>query len=125
MARAYAPLLAPHGLTYLQYLVLVILWEGEEVSVGGLGERLFLNSATLTPVLKRLEGTGLLTRRRGTADEREVLVSLTARGRSLQPTMSDVPDGFFAKAALSESALVTLRTKLHALRRNLTRDAVR
>lgn len=120
MTRAYGPLLAPFGLTYPQYIALLVLWEGAELTVGELGARLFLNSATLTPLLKRLERAGLLERRRGASDEREVRLSLTARGRALEAEMATVPELIFCKAALSESALVALRAKLRTLHRNLT-----
>jgi DNA-binding MarR family transcriptional regulator len=123
MSRAYAPLLAPFGLTYVQYLVLLVLWEGDDLPVGALGERLFLNSATLTPVLKRLERAGLIKRRRGTDDEREVRLTLTPRGRALETEMADVPETIFCKTALSADALVTLRGKLRSLHRNLTTSA--
>jgi len=119
MSRAYAPLLAPFGLTYVQYLVLLVLWEGDGLSVGELGERLFLTSATLTPVLKRLERAEFLSRRRGTDDEREVRLALTARGRALEPAMSAVPQAVFCKTALSASAVAALRGKLRTLHRNL------
>ncbi len=119
MSRAYAPLLAPFGLTYVQYLVLLVLWEGDDLPVGALGERLFLNSATLTPLLKRLERGGLLVRRRGTHDEREVLLALTPRGRALEDAMRGVPEAVFCKTALSASSLATLRAKLRTLHRNL------
>ncbi len=122
MTRAYGPLLAPFALTYPQYLVLLILWEGEERAVGELGARLFLNSATLTPLLKRLEKAGLLVRRRGDLDEREVRISLTARGRALEGKMAGVPESIFARAARSEGSLATLRSQLHALRRKLASD---
>lgn len=123
MTRAYAPLLAPFGLTYVQYLVLLVLWEGEELAVGALGERLFLNSATLTPVLKRLERAGFITRRRGVADEREVLLALTAAGRKLEIALGAVPEAIRCKTALAPAQLGTLRTKLRALHRQLVRDA--
>lgn len=120
MSRVYAPLLAPLKLTYPQYLVLLVLWEGEELAVGEIGARLFLNSATLTPVLKRLERAGRITRRRGVADEREVRIALTPAGHALRASIESVPEAIFCRSALSESALVALRTKLRTLRRNLT-----
>jgi DNA-binding MarR family transcriptional regulator len=125
MSRAYAPLLAPFGLTYPQYLVLLVLWEGDGLSVGELGLRLYLNSATLTPLLKRLEKAGLLTRRRGTRDEREVRLALTKRGRALESDMRAIPEAVFCSTALSESAVASLRTKLRGLHRNLTLHAAR
>jgi DNA-binding MarR family transcriptional regulator len=94
MTRAYAPLLEPLGLTYPQYLTLIALWEadgGKELSVKRLGERLSLDSATLTPLLKRLEQRALVERRRDTADERVVRVHLTKKGRALQAKAKNVP----------------------------------
>ncbi|GAC1308955.1 MAG: MarR family transcriptional regulator [Vulcanimicrobiaceae bacterium] len=123
MSRAYAPLLAPFGLTYVQYLVLLVLWEGEALSVGALGDRLFLNSATLTPVLKRMERAGLVTRRRGVADEREVHLALTAAGRKLEVAMRSVPEAILCKTALAPAALVALRAKLRTLHRHLVDEA--
>ena len=120
MSRAYAPLLAPLGLTYPQYLVLLVLWEGDDLPVGALGERLFLNSATLTPVLKRLERAGLLNRNRGTRDEREVRLTLTSRGRALEAELAAVPQAIFCKTALTPASLASLRGKLRRLQRNLT-----
>jgi len=84
MIRAYAPLLEPLGLTYAQYLVLIVLWEEDALAVRQLGERLSLDSATLTPLLKRLEAQGAIERRRDPEDERVVRVRLTARGRALR-----------------------------------------
>lgn len=119
MARAYAPLLSPFGLTYAQYLVLLVLWEGETLSVSALGARLFLSSATLTPLLKRLERAGFVSRTRGTADEREVRLALTSRGRALEAATSSVPAAIFERTGLSASAVAMLRTKLRTLHRNL------
>jgi len=84
MTKAYKPLLAPLGLTYPQYLVMLVLWEGDGVTVSHVGERLSLDSGTLTPLLKRLQALGLLQRLRDAADERRVLLQLTPAGRELQ-----------------------------------------
>ena len=78
MTKLYKPLLDPLGLTYPQYLVMLVLWETDDVSVSTLGERLSLDSGTLTPLLKRLEAAGLVKRARSAEDERRVQVSLTA-----------------------------------------------
>jgi DNA-binding MarR family transcriptional regulator len=91
MIRAYGPLLEPLGLTYPQYLALLALWEEDAVSVRHLGERLSLDSATLTPLLKRLEKQGRVERRRDEHDERVVRVVLTKQGRALQAKCRDVP----------------------------------
>ncbi len=82
--RAYKPILEELGLTYTQYITIVALWEEDNQTVSGLGEKLFLESNTLTPILKKLEGMGYLRRQRDSADERQVLVSLTEAGRRLR-----------------------------------------
>ena len=87
----YRPVLAELGLTYPQYLVMLVLWESSPISVRDLGVRLHLDSGTLSPLLKRLEAAGLITRSRDTADERSVLVSLTTAGRSLARRACAVP----------------------------------
>jgi len=84
MTQAYQPFLAPLRLTYPQYVVMLVLWEGDRLTVSEIGERLRLDSGTLTPLLKRLEGLGYLTRRRSAEDERRVLISLTDMGRGLR-----------------------------------------
>jgi DNA-binding HxlR family transcriptional regulator len=81
--RAYRPILEKLGLTYTQYVALVALWEEDGQTVGALGEKLFLESNTLTPILKKLEATGYVERRRDPADERQVRISLTAKGKTL------------------------------------------
>ncbi len=82
--RAYKPILEKLGLTYTQYIALVALWEEDDQTVSGLGEKMFLESNTLTPILKKLEAIGYLTRRRDPEDERQVRVRLTEAGRSLR-----------------------------------------
>ncbi|MBL8955900.1 MAG: MarR family transcriptional regulator [Myxococcaceae bacterium] len=89
--RAYGPLLEPLGLTYLQYLVLLVLWEEDGVPVRHLGERLSLDSATLTPLLKNLENDGVVTRARDEADQRVVRIALTEKGRGLKAKARKVP----------------------------------
>lgn len=113
MTRAYGDLLAPYALTYPQYLVLLALWEDDTaLSVGELGRRLQLDSGTLTPLLKRLEAAGRLERRRDPADERRVLVELTAEGRALQDEVAHVPAGLVAAAPLSVEQVEDLRRRL-------------
>lgn len=89
--RAYKPILDGLGLTYPQYVVMVALWEKDDVTVGSLGERVFLESNTLTPLLKRLEAAGLLERARDPKDERQVRIRLTDAGRALQARAADAP----------------------------------
>lgn len=82
--RVYKPLLDKLGLTYPQYLVMLVLWERDDLPVKDIGERLFLDSGTLTPLLKRLEAAELIKRTRSTEDERQVMIALTSRGQSLR-----------------------------------------
>ena len=91
VVRRYTPLLDGVGLTYTQYIVMMVLWEDEPVSVKELGARLRLDSGTLTPLLKKLEAKGLVVRERSTSDERKVLVSLTSQGRGLKEDAARVP----------------------------------
>lgn len=87
----YRPILAEFGLTYPQYLAMLVLWEQEPITVGGLGERLHLDSGTLSPLLKRLEASGFVLRTRSRTDERSVEVSLTPAGAALRSRVKDVP----------------------------------
>ena len=89
--RAYKPILDELGLTYPQYVVMIALWEKDDVTVGSLGERVFLESNTLTPLLKRIEAAGLVVRVRDSKDERQVRVRLTEAGRALQSRAADAP----------------------------------
>jgi DNA-binding MarR family transcriptional regulator len=91
VVNRYKPLLEEVGLTYTQYIVMMVLWECKSVSMSALGKRLYLDSGTLTPLLKRLEGKGLVRRTRSSADERVVDVSVTEAGEALQETAKDVP----------------------------------
>ena len=93
--KVYRRLLAPLGLTYPQYLVMMVLWQDESQSVSEIGARLFLDSATLTPLLKRLETAGLVARLRSREDERHVVITLTARGRTLQAKAGKVQESVF------------------------------
>lgn len=119
--RSYATLLEPLGITYLQYLTLLVLWRGDGVTVKHLGERLALDSATLTPLLKRLEQQGLVTRARDAVDGRAVLVRLTAAGKKLRTAARHVPrsiacrTGYDPDDAGSIKDLVRLRKELVAL----------
>ena len=125
VTRAYAPLLEPLGLTYPQYLVLLVLWERDGVPIKQLGERLALDSGTLTPLLKRLAAQDLVERRRGEDDERVVRIHLTAAGRALRSKARKVPMELACRAGYdlaSERAmreLVRLRDELTALARRL------
>jgi MarR family transcriptional regulator, organic hydroperoxide resistance regulator len=117
--RIYKPLLDRLGLTYPQYLVMLVLWERDDVAVKAIGERLFLDSGTLTPLLKRLEAADLIKRTRSTEDERQVLIALTAKGRALQEKARTVPQSILAASACSVGELSALKNDLIALRDQL------
>jgi MarR family transcriptional regulator, organic hydroperoxide resistance regulator len=122
--RAYKPLLGRLGLTYPQYLVMLVLWERDGLSVTEIGERLFLDSGTLTPLLKRLEAAHLVKRTRSASDERQVLVALTAQGTGLRDkAKSIVPPAILAATGCSVGELSTLQKELVALRERLDEGA--
>lgn len=114
LTDVYRPILDRFGLTYPQYLVLLVLWEHDEQapSVTELGARLRLDSGTLSPLLKRLEGAGLVVRRRSARDERRVEVGLTAEGRALRERMADVPLRVARATGLTAAELVAIRDTL-------------
>jgi DNA-binding MarR family transcriptional regulator len=112
MGRLYRPILEPLGLTYPQYLVMLVLWQEDRQSVSGLGALLHLDSGTLTPLLKRLEAAGLVVRRRDTDDERRVLISLTAAGKKLKIKAREVPEQIRCAVTLPGEDLVELRRLL-------------
>ena len=119
MTKLYKPLLDELGLTYPQYLVMLALWERDGVMVSDLGQRLHLDSGTLTPLLKRLEATGLVSRLRDAADERRVLVHLTAAGRRLKTRAAKVPACILAASQCSIPELVQLTRQVQGLRERL------
>jgi DNA-binding MarR family transcriptional regulator len=119
MTAAYQPLLEELGITYPQYLVLLVLWEEDGARVSRLGERLHLDSGTLTPLLKRVEAHGLVERRRSAEDERAVEVFLTTTGKRLKKRALDVPAALLCKTGLSLPELVKLRDTLKGLTREL------
>ena len=119
MTKIYKPLLAPLGLTYPQYLAMLVLWEQDGIMVSELGERLTLDSGTLTPLLKRLEATGLVARLRDVADERRVHVTLTAAGRKLKAKAAVIPTCIVSAAGCSLSDLQSLTRQVQALRLKL------
>ena len=117
--RVYKPLLDRLGLTYPQYLVMLVLWERDGVPVKDIGERLFLDSGTLTPLLKRLEAAQLIKRTRSTADERLVLIALTSQGQALREKARTVPQSILAASACSVAELSAMKNDLIALRDRL------
>src|SRR6478735_792360 len=117
--RVYKPLLDRLGLTYPQYLVMLVLWERDDVPLKDIGEKLFLDSGTLTPLLKRLEAQGLIRRTRSTEDERQVLIALTPKGRELREEARAVPQAILSNSACSVGELVAMKNELVSLRDRL------
>jgi DNA-binding MarR family transcriptional regulator len=120
--RVYKPLLDRLGLTYPQYLVMLVLWERDGVPIKDIGERLLLDTGTLTPLLKRLEAAHFIKRTRSTEDERQVLVSLTSTGQALREKARSVPAAILTASACSvaevsamKNELITLRDRLNAM----------
>ena len=116
MTKLYKPLLAQLGLTYPQYLVMLVLWEQDGVTVSQLGERLFLDSGTLTPLLKRLEASGLLARERDVQDERRVRITLTAPGRALRLEAERIPACVLESTQCALPEVLALTEQLTQLR---------
>ena len=102
LTQAYHPLLGEQGLTYPQYLVLLVLWEKDEQPVNDIAKRLMLETNTVTPLLKRMEAEGIVTRSQGKKDARQMIVKLTKKGRDLQTKLTDVPETM-GNAVLCES----------------------
>ncbi|MEZ2132549.1 MULTISPECIES: MarR family winged helix-turn-helix transcriptional regulator [unclassified Sinorhizobium] len=118
--RAYKPILERVGLTYPQYLVMLVLWERNELPVKTIGEQLDLDSGTLSPLLKRLEQNGLIKRSRDARDERQVIVSLTPKGRAMKDETDTIMAAIGQAAGCSLEEVAALRDKLKELRSNLT-----
>ncbi|MGX5794035.1 MarR family winged helix-turn-helix transcriptional regulator [Pseudomonas sp. E2-15] len=119
MTKVYKPLLQALGLTYPQYLAMMVLWEEDGLTVGEISSRLLTDPGSLTPLLKRLEAEGLLSRTRSREDERVVVVELTEAGRALQEKAIGVPQCILGASGLQLEQLRTLQSDLIALRRNL------
>jgi DNA-binding MarR family transcriptional regulator len=119
MTKQYKPLLASLGLTYPQYLVMLLLWEQDGVSVSSLGQRLQLDSGTLTPLLKRLEASALISRRRANDDERRVDIFLTTAGQALREEARKIPPQIACSTACSLEEIQSLTQRLHQLRQQL------
>ncbi len=120
LTKTYKPLLAPLGLTYPQYLVMLVLWEGDRMMVSELGARLVLDSGTLTPLLKRMESAGLVTRMRDVKDERCVVIGLTSQGRKLRSRATGLPSCIVAAAHRTFPEALALTRQIQALRQHLT-----
>lgn len=120
MTKLYKPLLAELGLTYPQYLVMLVLWEQDDLMVSILGDKLSLDSGTLTPLLKRLEVGGFIARRRATDDERRVLVKLTPSGRQLKKQANGIPACVLQASQCTLKTATALTQQIKQLRTNLT-----
>ncbi|MFL6627318.1 MAG: MarR family winged helix-turn-helix transcriptional regulator [Vitreoscilla sp.] len=123
MTKVYKPLLAPLGLTYPQYLVMLALWEHDGQSVSTLGDRLALDSGTLTPLLKRLEAQGRISRERDVQDERRVIVRLAPAGRQLKAQARRIPQEIGRASGCELSEIMDLTRQLTAMRDALARQA--
>ena len=123
MNKVYRKLLRELELTYPQYLVMLVLWEEDAQTVSAIGERLFLDSATLTPLLKRIETIGLITRKRARTDERQVIVALTVRGRALRARAEAVSVSVLCATEYSRTEMTALKRKLDRLRNSLVNAA--
>jgi DNA-binding MarR family transcriptional regulator len=113
--RLYRPILAELGLTYPQYLVMLVLWKQAPQTVGSLGGMLHLDSGTLTPLLKRMEQAGLISRTRDAKDERRVLIGLTSRGGELRSAAARVPEMLGAGLDIDAASIIELRERVRAL----------
>jgi DNA-binding MarR family transcriptional regulator len=121
-SRVYKPVLDPLGLTYPQYLVLLVLWEQDGVTVKEIGYQLLLDSGTLTPLLKRLQAAGIIERTRDAEDERQVRISLTAKGRDLKGPVAAARGEVACASGLPLGELNTLKDQINALRDRLNRQ---
>ena len=121
MHKVYRQQLAALNITYPQYLVMLVLWAQDGVTVSEIGEQLFLDSATLTPLLKRLETAGLVRRQRSRQDERQVVVTLTDEGRELQARAAVIPEAVQCATACDTGTMTELKEQLDMLRTNLNR----
>jgi DNA-binding MarR family transcriptional regulator len=123
MSKLYRKLLQKLGITYSQYLVLMVLWEQDAQTVSRIGDRLQLDSATLTPLLKRMEQAGLVTRVRAASDERQVIISLTPRGSELRKEAATFPPQLLCATGCELQDVVKLKQQLDELRANLTKNS--
>lgn len=122
ITRAYRCGLDAAGITYTQYLVMLVLWEEDVVAVGKIADKLQLDSATLTPLLKKLEVAGFVTRTRNKLDERVVEIKLTEKGNQLQHQISDVQNEVACKTGLGDADFESLRLNLHALAKKMNAE---
>jgi DNA-binding MarR family transcriptional regulator len=121
MTKTYKPFLDKLSLTYPQYLVMLVLWQQDDILVKAIGEKLFLDSGTLTPLLKRLEASSLIQRTRDEADERQVRITLTREGRALKKKAQCIPHDVLCASGQTHEVLQDLREKLSGIRDDLTK----
>ena len=117
--KVYRKLLGELDLTYPQYLVMLVLWQRDDVIVSEIGEKLFLDSATLTPLLKRLETAGLLVRNRAKNDERQVIITLTDAGKALKEKAKGIPEAIMCATECDIEEMSALKGQLESLRERL------
>ncbi len=122
MTKTYKPLLEKIGLTYPQYLVMLVLWGQDDILVKDIGELLFLDSGTLTPLLKRMEAAEFILRTRDLHDERQVRITLTAQGKQLKKLAKNIPADVICASGQTPEALLKLRGELSNIRDNLMKS---
>ena len=115
VVRRYTPLLEPLGLTYTQYIAMIVMWEHKSISIKDMGKLLYLDSGTLTPMLKKMESAGLICRKRSEDDERIVMVSVTERGEELHNKAADIPSKMAGCLTIGSDEAMQLYTLLHKL----------
>lgn len=120
--KRYRQWLTPLKLTYPQYLVMLVLWQRDDVTLSQIGEQLFLDSATLTPLLKRLESAGWVLRHRSRDDERQVVITLTPEGRELKEKAKNIPESLRQTLTYGVDDVVALKAQLEQLRQKLNRE---
>lgn len=115
VVRRYTPLLEPLGLTYTQYIAMMVMWEHKSISVKDMGKLLFLDSGTLTPMLKKMEKAGLIQRKRSEHDERMVIVTITDKGEELHDKAAEIPSRMAGCITLNNDEAIQLYTLLHKM----------
>ncbi|EMI5378670.1 MarR family transcriptional regulator [Acinetobacter baumannii] len=119
--QLYRKLLTPLGITYPQYLVMLVLWEKDEITVSEMGSKLFLESSTLTPILKKLEALQLLNRTRSKEDERQVIITLSEKGKKLKEQAVNIPKHILEASSCDTATLLGLKDQLTQLRTNIAK----
>ncbi|WP_151731193.1 MarR family winged helix-turn-helix transcriptional regulator, partial [Acinetobacter seifertii] len=117
--QLYRKLLTPLGITYPQYLVMLVLWEKDEITVSEIGNKLFLESSTLTPILKKLEAIQLVNRTRSKEDERQVIITLSEKGKELKEQAVNIPAHILEASSCDMTTLLSLKDQLTQLRTNI------